>query len=301
MLRTVLSLFDGMSCGQIALIENGQSFERYYASEIDKKAIAQTQLNFPNTIQLGDVTRWREWDIDWSQVDLILAGSPCQGFSFCGKQLAFDDPRSKLFFEFVDILNHVKEYNLNVKFLLENVKMRLEFMSIITHTLNVYPIDLDAKLVSAQERFRYFWTDIRTKWNEDLGINVVDIPNPPDRKLFLKDIVEDNVPERLYINLSRISNLRENSKGVIMWGAGGQSSRARRLDRKSPTLTTRADTTLWVQDATGRIRKLTILEMQRLQNIPVWYNWGRLSETEAGTLLGNGWNVAVIQHILSYL
>ena len=98
----VLSLFDGMSCGRIALRELGIEPEHYYASEIDKFAISQTRLNFPDTIHLGDVTKWREWEIDWGTIDLILAGSACQGFSFAGKQLAFDDPRSRLFFVFVD-------------------------------------------------------------------------------------------------------------------------------------------------------------------------------------------------------
>src|ERR1035437_272209 len=120
----VLSLFDGMSCGQIALKELGIIPGKYYASEIDKYAIAQTQLNFPNTIQLGSVTEWKDWDIDFKSIDLLCAGSPCQGFSFAGKQLAFDDPRSKLFFVFIEILNHIKKLNPDVKFLLENVDMK---------------------------------------------------------------------------------------------------------------------------------------------------------------------------------
>ena len=93
----VLSLFDGMSCGQIALNKIGIKPNKYYASELDKHAIVVTQANYPDTIQLGDATNWREWDIDWSSIDLLIGGSPCQGFSFAGKQLAFDDPRSKLF------------------------------------------------------------------------------------------------------------------------------------------------------------------------------------------------------------
>ena len=99
----VLSLFDGMSCGQIALNRIGIKPRRYYAAELDKYAIKVTQANYPGTIQLGDVNRWREWDINWSSIDLLIGGSPCQGFSFAGKQLAFDDPRSKLFFVYVDI------------------------------------------------------------------------------------------------------------------------------------------------------------------------------------------------------
>lgn len=131
----VLSLFDGMSCGQIALNRIGITPAKYYAAELDKYAITVTQANYPNTIQLGDVTKWREWDIDWSSIDLLIGGSPCQGFSFAGKQLAFDDPRSKLFFVYVDILNHIKSVNPNVKFLLENVKMKKEFLDVITESL----------------------------------------------------------------------------------------------------------------------------------------------------------------------
>ena len=104
----ILSLFDGMSCGQIALERVGIDVDTYYAAEVDKYAITVTQANYPNTIQLGDVTKWKEWDIDWSSINLLIGGSPCQGFSFAGKQLAFDDPRSKLFFVYVDILNHIK-------------------------------------------------------------------------------------------------------------------------------------------------------------------------------------------------
>lgn len=123
-LRTVLSLFDGISCGQVALQRAGIEFERYFASEIDKYAIQITQKNFPETIQLGDVNNWREWNIDWNSVDLIIGGSPCQGFSIAGKGLNFNDERSKLFFAYVAILKHVKELNPNVCFLFENVKMR---------------------------------------------------------------------------------------------------------------------------------------------------------------------------------
>ena len=91
----VLSLFDGMSCGRIALDKAKIEVDNYYASELDKYAIKVSQANYPDTVQLGDVTKWREWDIDWKSIDLLIGGSPCQGFSFAGKQLAFDDPRSK--------------------------------------------------------------------------------------------------------------------------------------------------------------------------------------------------------------
>lgn len=120
----VLSLFDGMSCGRIALERAGITVDAYYAAEIDKHAVKVSQANWPDIVHLGDVTKWKEWSIDWASIDLLIGGSPCQGFSFAGKQLAFDDPRSKLFFVYVDILNHIRNVNPSVKFMLENVKMK---------------------------------------------------------------------------------------------------------------------------------------------------------------------------------
>ena len=166
----VLSLFDGMSCGQIALNRIGITPDTYYASEIDKYAIKVTQTNNPNTVQLGDVTKWREWGIDWSSIDLVIGGSPCQGFSFAGKQLAFDDPRSKLFFVYLDILNHIKSFNPSVKFLLENVKMKKEYLNVITDKLSVAPIFINSALVSAQNRQRYYWCNWDVSVPEDKGV-----------------------------------------------------------------------------------------------------------------------------------
>ena len=172
----VLSLFDGMSCGQIALERANIKVDTYYASEIDKYAIQVTQHNYPNTVQLGDVTKWREWDIDWSKLGLIQAGSPCQGFSFAGKQLAFDDPRSALFFEFVNILIHARKFNPDIKFLLENVKMKKEYLDVISEMLGVEPIFINSALVSAQNRQRYYWTNIEgVEQPEDKGITWGDV------------------------------------------------------------------------------------------------------------------------------
>ena len=136
----VLSLFDGISAGQVALQKAGIQVDTYYASEIDKHAIKVTQNNFPNTIQLGSVTEWKTWDIDWSSIGLVFGGSPCQGFSIAGKQLNFDDERSKLFFTFVDIVNHIKSFNPNVFFMLENVAMKKEYEDVITEFMGVNPI-----------------------------------------------------------------------------------------------------------------------------------------------------------------
>jgi DNA-cytosine methyltransferase len=168
----VLSLFDGMSCGRLALDRLGIEVDQYYAAEIDKYAIQVTQENWPETIQLGDVTQIKAKDLP--KIDLILAGSPCQGFSFAGKQLAFDDPRSALFFEFVRIL---KECNPKY-FLLENVKMKKEFLDIITQQVGVEPILINSALVSAQNRQRYYWT------------NIPGVEQPENRGIVLRDILE---------------------------------------------------------------------------------------------------------------
>lgn len=182
----VLSLFDGMSCGQIALDRIGIKVDNYFACEIDKYAMQVTQANFPNTIQLGDVTK-----VDLSElpkIDLVLAGSPCQGFSFAGKQLAFDDPRSALFFEFIKILKEVKPKY----FLLENVRMKKEFLNIITEQVSscypeipfgIEPILINSSLVSAQSRQRYYWT------------NIPNIKQPEERGIVLRDILEENPNE----------------------------------------------------------------------------------------------------------
>jgi len=171
----VLSLFDGMSCGQIALNRIGVKPTRYYAAELDKYAITATQANYPGTIQMGDVTKWREWDIDWASIDLLIGGSPCQGFSFAGKQLAFDDPRSKLFFVYVDILNHIRSVNPDVKFLLENVKMKKEYLAVITEKLGVEPVFINSALVSAQNRQRYYWANWEFGQPEDKGLLLADV------------------------------------------------------------------------------------------------------------------------------
>lgn len=216
----VLSLFDGMSCGQIALKEIGINVDTYYASEIDKYAIKQTQHNFPNTIQLGDVLNWRNWVIDWKSINLILAGSPCQGFSFAGKQLAFDDPRSKLFFVFIDIFNHVKKLNPNVKFLLENVDMKRKHMKVISDYCGVFPVNINSNLVSAQNRNRWYWTNIRTKQIGLFDEIHSDIPQPKDKGILLRDILDKKVNKKYYIDnikieLDNIDFINDNSLDVI--------------------------------------------------------------------------------------
>ena len=210
----VISFFDGMSCGQIALNKLGVKVENYFASEIDKFAIQQTQYNFPNTIQLGDILNWRNWDIDFSTIDLVCAGSPCQGFSFAGKQLAFDDPRSKLFFVFVEILNHIKKLNPKVVFLLENVNMKKEYLRIISEYLGVFPVRINSNLVSAQNRDRWYWTNIKTKAVGLFDELWTDIPQPKDKGILLKDILqsENEVDKKYYINRGITKRMLSNLK-----------------------------------------------------------------------------------------
>ena len=213
-LRNVVGLFDGMSGLQIALKDMNIHFYTYYASEVDKHAIKQTQHVFPNTIQLGDITKWREWNIDWSMVDLIGAGSPCQGFSFAGKQLAFDDHRSKLFFVFIDILNYARKFNPNVLFLLENVSMKKEHMKVINDYCGVFPVNINSNLVSAQNRNRWYWTNIRTKQVGLFGEIHSDIPQPQDRGILLKDILESEVDEKYYLSDKMVQYLDRHNSDV---------------------------------------------------------------------------------------
>ncbi len=180
----VLSLFDGISCGRAALDRLNAKVDKYYASEVDKYAIEVASSNWDDVEHVGDVTTWKEWNIDWSTIDLILAGSPCQGFSFAGKQLAFNDPRSRLFFVFVEILNHVRTVNPKVKFLLENVRMKQEFQDIISDMVGTQPVAINSALLSAQNRYRLYWCN----WN---------VSHPNDKGLLLKDIIHENVDYHL--------------------------------------------------------------------------------------------------------
>lgn len=212
---TVLSLFDGMSCGAIALREAGISVKQYFASEIDRQAIRQTQHNFPDTIQLGNVTDVKATDLP--SIDLLIGGSPCQGFSFAGKQLNFSDPRSKLFFEYVRILREIQAYNPDVKFLLENVRMLSEYENIISSHLGIFPVAINSSLVSAQNRYRLYWTNIRIKSVRDLFGSTLhtDIPQPEDRGIYLRDILDSDVDSRFYLKSDEIDKLvRQREYGV---------------------------------------------------------------------------------------
>jgi DNA-cytosine methyltransferase len=203
---TVLSLFDGMSCGQLALQKLGIKVKQYYAAEIDKHAIQVTQHNFPNTIQLGDVTKVFAKDLP--NIDLLIGGSPCQGFSFAGKQLAFDDPRSKLFFEFVRLKNECNP----TYFMLENVKMKKEFELIISKYMGVAPIEINSALLSAQNRVRLYWTNIANEPFGLFGDMQCMIPQPKDKGILLRDILEIDVPDKYYLSEKMLKWLTRHSE-----------------------------------------------------------------------------------------
>lgn len=229
----VLSLFDGMSCGQIALKELGIKVNNYYASEIDKHAIQQTQHNFPDTIQLGSVT-----DIDTSKlpkIDLLIGGSPCQGFSFAGKQLNFNDPRSALFFEYVRMK---KELN-PTYFMLENVNMKREYLRVISEHLKIFPININSNLVSAQNRNRWYWSNIKTEKIGFFGDLWTGTEQPKDRGIYLKDILqpEKEIDKKYYLSSKMQLSLKKWGERNKLKGNGFKPE-IRNKNEKSCALTT---------------------------------------------------------------
>jgi len=303
----ILSLFDGMSCGQLALKRLNISYDNYYASEIDKPAIKITQKNFPSTIQLGDIKELSSADLkSLPKINLIMGGSPCQGFSFGGKGLNFDDPRSKLFFEFVRLMDETKPK----WFLLENVRMKEESKDIISRYLGVQPVMINSSLVSAQNRKRLYWTNIPFTMPEDRGI-------------LLKDIIEDGLVDRgkahcLDANYFKGGNLKsyfEKHRRQLVFSdenmchVGDADLKGHDLikrvyhpDGKSPTLNACTGGNREPKIATDNLkwRKLTPLECERLQTVPEGYT-AHVSNTQRYKMLGNGWTVDVIAHIFKNL
>lgn len=349
----VMSLFDGMSCGRLALERAGLPVTTYKASEIDKYAIKIAQKNYPDTIQIGDVESISDGR-SYPQMDLLLGGSPCQGFSFAGKQLNFDDPRSKLFWRYVWFLKENKPKY----FLLENVRMNQKSQDVISRALGVEPVAINSNLVSAQNRYRLYWTNIPFEIPEDKGIK-------------LKDILEDGCVDRdkshcLDANYFKGGNLKSyfekhrrqlvfSKDGLCHVGdadiSGNQTvKRVYHPDGKAPTLTTmggghrepkvlcgawrgryvidgvrqdhkqkvaglttqrlevrqdgktNALTTVQKDNVVVNVdelkwRKLTPIECERLQTVPDNYTEG-VSNTQRYKMLGNGWTVDVIAHIL---
>ena len=299
----VLSLFDGMSCGQIALEKSGFQVDKYFASEVDKYAIKVAKANYPDMVHLGDVRDVKADDLP--QIDLLIGGSPCQGFSFAGKQLNFDDPRSKLFWEYVRLLRELQPKY----FLLENVKMKQESMDVITEALGVEPIFINSNLVSAQNRQRYYWTNIPVD------------KLPDDKGIMLKDILEDGYVDRdkshcIDANYFKGGNLKSyfekhrrqlvfSDDGLCHVGDAdlkghGYVRRVYHPDGKAPSLCAASGGNLEPKTfiSPDSWRKLTPLECERLQTVPEGYT-AHVSNTQRYRMLGNGWTVDVISHILN--
>lgn len=325
----VLSLFDGISCGRVALERACIEVNNYYASEIDKYAMQISKRNWPDIIQLGDVTRWREWDIDWCSIDLLFAGFPCQSWSIAGKQQGDRDPRGALMWDMLDILNHVKSVNENVKFLFENVKMKKENLDYVNKAIGVNPIEVNSALVSAQNRKRLYWT------------NIENITQPVDKKLLLEDVIElENVDEKYFVKENLLS--LHDGGSQLNPGYKSQANTIHEINKKSQTLCAGthgyALGYIFNYSSSGRgdgkvesrcydssktkahcltktgytkrsftgvsnprgIRKLTPLECERLQTLPDNYT-DSVSNTQRYKAIGNGWTVDVIAHILKGL
>ena len=326
----VLSLFDGMSCGQLALDKLDIDVDNYYASEIDKYAIKVTKHNFPNTIHIGDVTK-----LDTSilpKIDLLMGGSPCQGFSFSGKRKGSStkdgieittleqylelkeefefEGESYLFWEYIRVLKELQKINPDIKFLLENVKMESKWKDMFNAAVGVNPIEINSSLVSAQNRVRYYWTNIR-------GVN-----KPEDKEIELYDILETkqnvnyksytfNVNDIIFINvkpnvqMNIIKNhytILKSNKPFYIMKVNSDYSNNKVCLTKSITLRAR-NSSVYVLDRPNKTyRKLTVLECERLQTVPDNYTKvDGVSNTQRYKMLGNGWTIDVIAHILSFM
>jgi DNA (cytosine-5)-methyltransferase 1 len=327
----VLSLFDGMSCGQIALNKLGANIESYYASEVDKHAIKESSANFPNTIHIGDVSKINPKD--YIDINLVIGGSPCQNFSFAGNRVGMSTSsneeiltlerylelkeegfsfkgQSYLFWEYVRVLKCIQKDNPNVYFLLENVLMIDKWKKIITDTLGVEPIKICSSLVSAQQRKRLYWT------------NIPNTTLPEDKNIKLEDILDKDIGDKhyknsaairgRYINKATITGRRINKEGkrednnkkipIVQC----LEVRATNRDKSNCITTVQKDNVLTNLpigrhiDVYGKklpYRFYTLQELCRLQTVPDDY-FKVSSESQAKKMLGNGWTVDVIAHIL---
>lgn len=284
----VMSCFDGMSCGQIALDQLNMPVGNYFAAEINQNAIKVTMDNYPNTIQLGDITKIKGSDLP--QIDLLIGGSPCQGFSISGKKLYLADERSALFFEYLRLLRELKPKY----FLLENVRMPDRIADAIDIELGVKRVFIDSRDFTGHIRKRYYWTNIP-------------IGEYPKQDIKLKDIIDhENVYDKptsflldrtVYApNLSKDGIITINPKqitGKQTW----QRGRVYDINGNCPTIcATLFD--LNITDNHETYRKLTISECEKLQGVPNGYTKS-VTKAHAGEMLGNGWTVDVVQHILS--
>ena len=278
----VLSLFDGISCGHIALDKSGIPVDKYYASEIDKYAIQVTNKNYPDTINLGDVTKVNGEELD--SIDLLIGGSPCQGFSQAGKMKNFEDPRSRLFWEYVRILREVKPKY----FLLENVAMKKEWQDIISEALGVEPIMIDSSLTSAATRKRLYWTNIpNISQPQDLHINFGDIRerNVPNGSIYYTDKAMDWIRRHEKRTGKVLRIIRDNDKMQMLEASMHKKYSSQRF--------------FGIEDIHG-LRYITVTEGERCMNVPDGYT-DCCSNTQRYKQLGNGWEINTISHIFNGL
>ena len=273
-LDNVLSLFDGMSCGQLALDTLGIKVNNYFASEIDPYAMQIAKKNYPNTKHIGSVLDVRGSDLP--RIDLLIGGSPCQSFSNAGDGSGLDG-KSKLFWEFVRVLKETKP----TYFLLENVKMKKEWEKIITDTLGVEPIAINSRLLTAQNRPRLYWT------------NIPNVVQPIDQGIVLKDILVDQVDEKFYLSDKAIDYMSRLRNGKPRW-----EYHTNPLNGKSACLTANMYKGVPYGVIKELKRRLTPVECERLQSVPDNYTEG-VSNTQRFKMLGNGWTIDVIAHILN--
>lgn len=327
---TVLSLFDGIASARIALQKAGVPVDKYYASEIDKYAIKVAQNNWPNITQLGDVTNWRKWGIDWGSIDLVCAGCPCQSFSLMGNQKGFKDERGNLMLVFIDILEEAKRFNPNVKFLLENVKMKPEYLNKISEMIGEEWIKINSDTCVPQSRTRYYWSNFiwkPVKYADDCAIDEF------TEEAFCQDCEEDyaecdcvgphesegvaysedgefafRMPSKEY---SYLDILESNFDFLPATARKGNPRLVQLTGETFGCLTAsyykgiRSDGRPAIAKGTGvfdemvkkgEIRMLTPLECERLQGIPDNYSEG-VSKTQRYKVLGNSWTTDVIAHI----
>lgn len=291
----IISLFNGMNTGRKAL-ENaggGYSIGKYYSSEIKPYAIDLTQHHYPDTIQLGDILNWKDWDIIWNEIDFVLSGSPCQDLSIAGKSAGIFGKESSLFWVFIEIKNHINEERKKVGknevlFFQENVgSASKKDVGIISRALGVYPARINSELVSAQQRDRYYWTNIKTK--HSIFDLVTDIPQPKDRKISFQSILENGKTNRL-----KSTCLMERYQGCFYKDESAENAQKHLKNRDSIGMCP------VVEMEDGKLRTLTKIEMCRLQGFPDNY-CDTVSKKHAASLLGDGWNLPTIEHIFSFI
>lgn len=279
----VVSFFNGMNTGRQALENVGINVTKYYSSEIKTYAIELTQYHFPDTIQLGDINNWRQWDIDWKSINLVLSGSPCQDLSSAGKRAGINGKKSSLFFVFVEVLNHIKRLNPNVIFLQENVGSANALdVGIISRELGIYPVRINSELVTAQQRDRYYWTNIKTR--QTMFDLVTDIPQPKDRKIYLSDILTSGYSDR--------------KKSLCLLEGYYSKKPKNSFDKYIKRY--KMGMLMIVFESESSVRVLNKVEMCRLQGFHDNY-CDIISDRKAASLLGDGWTLPIIEHIFSYL